>query len=185
VAKVGFKVKAVATSRLAAMAESWRPVCGGSYEVSDLGRVRNTITGYVKSVWVMPNGYHQVSLFHSTKAYVHRLVAEAFFGAAPPGANEVNHIDGDKANNRRENLHWVNHSANQRHAYRVLGTLKLNLPSLRGVSNSQAKLSEADVGQIKLMSVSVVLQRTIAAKFGISQSHVSRIVNGHVWAGTQ
>lgn len=51
---------------------------------------------------------------------VHRLVASAWHSASYfPGA-EVNHINGNKQDNRPCNLEWIIHQANALHSYRVL-----------------------------------------------------------------
>ena len=125
-------------------AERWLPFRCGTYEVSNRGRVRNAQTGRLKSQFKLGAGYRGITFFKRQKASVHRLVAEAFLGPPAPGL-EVNHIDGDKANNCVTNLEWITHSQNQRHAYRVLGTLKLNLPWPGGEANRAAKLTEHDV----------------------------------------
>lgn len=48
---------------------------------------------------------------------LHRLVA-LYFIDNPNNYNEVNHKDGNKANNKIENLEWCNRSQNNLHAYK-------------------------------------------------------------------
>ena len=58
------------------------------------------------------SGYLQVNLgVIRNTTFVHRLVAEAFI-PNPLGATDVDHIDGNKSNNRVENLRWVTHKEN-------------------------------------------------------------------------
>lgn len=108
-----------------AINEEWRDVAGydGDYQVSNLGRVKSTkkwrgdkscriLSGYTK------NDYPVVSLGRPRKEfYVHRLVATCFLGHN--NGMEVNHKDGDKANNQLTNLEWVSHSENILHAYQM------------------------------------------------------------------
>jgi hypothetical protein len=65
------------------------------------------------------NGYYTVGLQINKKKkmfFVHRLVAEYFI--SPKKDNlQVNHIDGNKANNDFRNLEWVTPSQNTKHAY--------------------------------------------------------------------
>lgn len=98
--------------------ERWRQVKKSIYEVSDTGKVRNFVTGKELTPYRTRCGYLTVGLWSLTAGKsrnyrVHRLVAEAFI-PNPSNLPEVNHIDGDKANNRVENLEWVTTRGNSR-----------------------------------------------------------------------
>lgn len=62
------------------------------------------------------NGYLRVKIRSKTYS-VHRLIAEAFL-PNPEAKPQVNHIDGDRGNNRIENLEWVTASENVIHRYK-------------------------------------------------------------------
>jgi hypothetical protein len=107
--------------------EIWKDIKGfeGEYSISSYGRVRNEKTGRVTYGRECGNGYKKVSFWRGNKevsrTYVHRLVANAFL---PKGAEhtEVNHKDGNRANNHISNLEWVSSSGNTEHAV-VTGAL--------------------------------------------------------------
>lgn len=92
------------------------------YEVSNLGEVRNKFTHRTLSTY-MNGGYKCVCLFlngRDKQCRVHRLVAEAFI---PNEENkpQINHKNGNKTDNRVENLEWATNSENIRHRYYSLG----------------------------------------------------------------
>jgi hypothetical protein len=109
------------------MMEEWRWVSGyeGIYEVSTEGRVRS----HHKSPRILkPNttsNYASVTLYRPGRIQtwrVHRLVLETFVGP-PPEGTEGCHNNGDKWDNRVENLRWDTHTANQREMYRDHGVI--------------------------------------------------------------
>ena len=98
----------------------WKPIKDfENYEVSDVGEVRNVKFNRLLTPSPSAGGYMRVQLRknkQSYQRYVHRLVAEAFL----EGEGEVNHIDGDRTNNKANNLEWTTHQQNVQHAFEVL-----------------------------------------------------------------
>lgn len=83
-----------------------------NYSVSDCGEVRNDKTGRILKLAKHRCGYLHVMLGRKTvPLYVHRLVATAFV-PNPDGKTQVDHINGNKRDNRASNLRWVSPSEN-------------------------------------------------------------------------
>ena len=80
--------------------------------VSCDGQVSNDKTGRILKLHKGTAGYYQVMLGRKTSPlYVHRLVAKAFI-ENPDSLPQVDHINGDKLDNRVENLRWLSVSDN-------------------------------------------------------------------------
>ena len=116
--------------------EEWREVNGHhDYLVSSDGRIMSLKKGIKHELkpGLSGRGYLTVSLDNGHTKPIHRLVAKAFI-PNPDTKPAVNHIDGNKQNNRVDNLEWCTKSENERHAYRTgMKNQRMRKRSMRSV----------------------------------------------------
>lgn len=158
--------------------EIWRsiPLPGCPYEASSEGRIRHIGAPALAPV-LSPHGYFNVSIRTSGKFVtmrVHRLIALAFLGPRPEGM-VINHLDGDKRNNRAVNLEYTSPQANALHATRTLG-------KNRGELHGRAKLNPETVNEVRRLYGSGAMAISEIAKcLAISPAHVRQIVHRRNW----
>lgn len=105
--------------------EKWEPIpsLNGRYEASSLGRIRKVSTGRIRKLKPRnTDGYVAITHWvygHWAYGYLHRLVYEAFHGELP---EEIDHIDGDKANNAITNLRGCTSEENKRYYFERVGS---------------------------------------------------------------
>jgi hypothetical protein len=170
--------------------EEWKDINDfDGYEVSNFGNVRGKdrlkkgrhglrlTNGQPMKQVSNKKGYPEVRFRKEgthTKL-VHRLVAKAFV-SNHDNKSQVNHIDGNKLNNRADNLEWVNNSENQLHAY------KLGLqPSRAGEKNNKAKITDKDVTLLKQLYNSGKSVVEVSKTMNISLGSTRHIIYGRTW----
>ena len=139
--------------------EVWKDVIGfeGIYKVSNVGRLmryknsvnmpdRNILKGEVTVF-----GYRQYKLSldgMSRRMKAHRLVAQSFI-PNPDNKPQVNHKDGNKLNNRVDNLEWATSQENNQHALDT-GLREVDMKQVRAMHKTMAKKQQKKVAQYDL-----------------------------------
>ena len=160
--------------------EVWKDIPGiPFYQASSLGKIRSltriirmrgrwgwmqrTFEGRNLAACQNSHGYLQVSVGNPAKCFVvHDLVARAFHGCRD-GKLQVNHRDGDKDNNRPENLEYVTSTENNHHAL--------------GSGLRVAKILDDQLEEIRSLHGTMSL-RAIGRKYGIHHSYVRYLLDG-------
>ena len=168
------------------MTEEWRDIPSApGYQASSLGKVRTKDRmvlgrdgrselhrGRVLKPQRMKNGYLEVYVCNGKKRKhrtVHSLVAEAFLGAKPEGL-DVMHGNGDRSDNRAENLSYGSRSENLRSTYSY------------GGKQANGKLSLEDVDDIRLRLLRGQSCPEIAREYGVNPSAIYHIRDGKSFA---
>lgn len=191
--------------------EEWKAIPGfeGFYEASNVGSVKSldrqchhplTPSGKqnrkgkaLKPSKVSKYGHLRVRLHINgapAQKYVHQLVLLAFVGPLPVG-QEVRHLNGVASDNRLENLAYGTRKENVDDSRRH-GTLQakaaLVSASKKGIStvwcerHGMAKLTAAQVRNMRQDFENGMNTAEAGRKYGISQAHASNIRSGKAWA---
>ena len=162
--------------------EIWKPIPNFTrYEASSFGNLRslnykNSGKTIILKPTISSDGYIKTMLLNDLGKYsswtVHKFVALSFMGVIPEN-HEINHIDGNKLNNRLDNLEYVTRSENLLHAFR-LGLCK----PARGSINGNSKLNESQIKEIRdhAKNNKNYGRKALAIKYNISEATIKDIV---------
>lgn len=159
------------------MIELWKVIPElDMYEISNMGKIKSKRKNKLMNLVEDSDGYLIICLHQNKKQFnkkVHRLIIEAFNGKSEL---EVNHKDGNKKNNKLDNLEYCTMMQNQQHAWST-GLRKAK----SGKDSHYAKLTEDQVRHIRELLIMDLSQASIARNFGISQSTVYKIKHKQIW----
>lgn len=111
---------------------------------------------------------------------VHHLMAKTWIEPCPGewgaarGKYQINHKDGNKLNNKLENLEWITHEGNLKHAWET------GLQSF-GENRPNSIFTSAQVRQIRLRLIDGEKVRALADEFNTSTGNIKRIQQFAAW----
>ena len=105
-----FSTRGASTEEL--QGEEWKTLFfNNGYEVSNLGRLRNKKTKVIAKGTIQKNGYVVVSV-NNQNYRLHRLVLQTWCPNEDYEELTVDHINGNRSDNRLENLRWATREEN-------------------------------------------------------------------------
>jgi hypothetical protein len=122
------------------------------------------------------DGYLQLGVHQNRRSLftgVHSLVLSAFEGRCPPGL-QVRHGNGNRTDNRIDNLRWGTPREN-------IGDREAHGNTARGERNGRAKLRRADAEELRRLRGQGWTFMRLARWFGISKRQAGRIINHETW----
>ena len=151
----------------------WKPIDGfKGYKISNDGFVYSEKTNRVLNKINNSSGYYHICLINNGKMQyqlLHRLIAQAFI-PNPHNKPFINHIDGDKKNNKIDNLEWVTNKENIRHAFEI------------GLMNGKPSTRKKQIIQIDKKTNKVICeynsQLEASKKLNIHPGSLSQCLNG-------
>lgn len=157
----------------------WQDIPGyrGYYAINEYGDVLSVRRNKVLVPVKVSNGYLSVQLSVLGKVKrirIARMVAELFV-PNPNGYPQVNHKDGIKTNNHKDNLEWCTQSQNVTHAY--------DMGLMASERDGNAKLTIRDVKYIRSQK-GKKFHREIAEEMGVCKSTIGFILRGESWTRT-
>jgi HNH endonuclease/NUMOD4 motif len=169
------------------MNEIWKEIPGFEtyYEVSDLGNVRSLryhgttrkkpriIVGAISK-----NGYRKTLLYNADQKrftkMVHVVALESFVGPRPSTKHHAAHLNGNRLDNRIENLAWVTAKENMRHRDEH-GT------TMHGLDHHSSKLNPEKVIKIRQMHLNGVSLAELGRMFGVNETNIKKVVTRRTW----
>jgi hypothetical protein len=145
------------------------------YYACSTGEIYSNKTRKYLKPWTDKKGYHRakISIKGKTKTWLwHRLISLAWYGKSELS---VDHINGNKKDNRPENLRYIHTLENHRLAV-ASGKIR------KGLNHYSSKFTKEDVDKIRELAIEAkISQEKIGKMFNVAGSVVSRIKTGKTY----
>ncbi len=161
-----------------------------SYEISNYGRIKSfaynpegtILKGKMHSGYLMLD-YYDLEAATRKHTLIHRLVALHFIGKPTKAKPNVIHIDGNKANNRVENLQYANAAeTGKNHIYNETTIAQKELREKSKTKGAKLTLTQVEtIRRILANPNKKVKKSIIASRYQVSTMTIYRIQNGENW----
>ena len=156
--------------------------CSDEYIVDSDGYVLSKRKNTPLKYSINHKGYAIINIMINGKRKglaVHTAVARTFLSEQYNYGLEVNHKDGNKLNNKLDNLEWVTGSENMKHAVDVLGKYindnNINAKAIQGIDINNNVIY--DYSSIAECAKKLSKEKNIDYRY--IQNSICRVLNGH------
>lgn len=134
----------------------------------------------------LDNGYECYIGKNGHKVYIHREILEKKLGRKLKKGEVAHHKDDNKRNNYPKNIELKTEQTHGKHHYDSLSDHKkreqsLHLKTQIGEENSQSKLKESDIIDIRSSLNNGAKGKDLAIKFNVDATLISQIKHYKIW----
>lgn len=136
------------------------------------GEIRHKRKKNILKPHIDKDGYQVLSLGSVDNVKAHRVLCEAFYGPAPEGKTQVNHIDCNRQNNHFMNLEWASPSENIK-----WGVRKGNIKPMKGLKIA----AEVNPKPVRISETGKIFNsvKECSEYFGVKPNNISRVLVGN------
>lgn len=146
----------------------WIEGASGNYKVSSLGSVMHLRCGEWKKMGIGKSrtAYKSTTIVESNVS-IHRLVAIAFI-PNPENKPQVNHKNGNRFDNRVDNLEWVTPSENAQHGNR-------RFSNVRSLNQNVRKIIDIEPSVLRKLTLISINNGATSVK-----AYIEQLIEAHV-----
>lgn len=147
------------------------------YEISNLGGIRKVSTGRPLKPVLNPYGRHVICLRRDNQNHIvqlSRCLCEVFHGPPPSDEHQCCHNNGNRLDNRSDNLRWDTPTGN-------MADMVQHGTRLYGEKVPTSKLRDSQVIEIRDRHAAGEKQCDLASDYGVVHQLISQIVLRQVW----
>lgn len=163
--------------------EIWKPIPSfeDRYLISSHGRIKSLYADVILKLKTNSRGYYVVGLWQKRKSKwfsLHKIVANNFIPNNNLIRNQINHKDGNKLNNKINNLEWCTAKENAFHSIQN----GLNKTIAPGDDHQGAKLTTHEVKIIRRVFLDgEVSVKNLCDKYNLKELTIRRIIHNRTW----
>ena len=150
------------------------------YKINQKGQIFSSLSNKILKPSIHNTRYYKLHLYKNKKRYseyLHRLIGETFIHN-PHNKPCINHLDGNKLNNKLSNLEWCTYSENNTHAFKILNKTPNFVGKIGILNHNSKKVKQINPRTNKIIKIWDSMS-DVERELKIFESNISKVCTGN------